>query len=824
MRGYVILALSTVILGTGVAYGENGFDMIRFIQYLDENTALEEVKKGNIDMYYWSIPSDRISDPESREGLKVYESTGGSFSILLNPAEADVFNPFSIKDIRFAVNYLLDRNLVVNELMDGYGAPMYAYYGQFDPEYISVIEDIESFNFRYNPEQARSMINTAMTAAGGVIEDGVWVVNGEPVEITAFIRSDDPTRKSLGELLAIELEEAGFVVYRDYGDLNKAFNVVYGSDPADMRWNLYTEGWGRTGFVRYDSTGLSQMYAPWYSNMPGFDNPAFWNYEHPRLDNVTQAIYTAEFESAEERVSLIKEALSHGADESVRIFLASTIDLYVVNEGVEGVINDFGAGIPSRFTPINARTEDGKLDVGVKQIYQGSWNPVGGLTDVYSKQIWLVLSDPSLFRHPYSGETIPVIADWDISTAGPRDALQVPPDAILWDPAEQTWYEVGDGAEATSAVTFHYTFGNWHHGIPMSMDDILYAVYFATEWGTREGESSRTFDPEYTPTAEQFANMLKGVRVIDSDTIEVYVDYWHFDEGEIAAWASLGIDMPWEVYYAMELAVIDGKTAFSRSAATSAEASWLSVIVPNDVEILQEYITRLAQSGAVPDALEGTSADADSRYHATEQWIVDTGHVAISNGPYVLEGYSPEARTITVTRNQDDAYPFAPDRWSVFENVSTPQITSIDIPDTVSGQFDIRLTVQDATSAKYFVTDSSGNMAISEEVSLSDGENTISIDSSNIDAGAASFKIFALSEDVMRPDLYSGEFFVIGMSQPDQVIEESEAPQDTEMPLVEVAEPDQVIEEGQMLSWAIIPAILGIIGIIAAVVYKKRKK
>ena len=52
-------------------------DEIKFIQYLDENTALEEVKNGNLDMYYYRISSDRLEDSESRDRLKVYESTGG---------------------------------------------------------------------------------------------------------------------------------------------------------------------------------------------------------------------------------------------------------------------------------------------------------------------------------------------------------------------------------------------------------------------------------------------------------------------------------------------------------------------------------------------------------------------------------------------------------------------------------------------------------------------------------------------------------------------------------------------------------------------------
>ena len=58
-------------------------DEIKFIQYLDENTALEEVRNGNLDMYYYRISSDRLEDSDSKQGLNVYESTGGYYSICL---------------------------------------------------------------------------------------------------------------------------------------------------------------------------------------------------------------------------------------------------------------------------------------------------------------------------------------------------------------------------------------------------------------------------------------------------------------------------------------------------------------------------------------------------------------------------------------------------------------------------------------------------------------------------------------------------------------------------------------------------------------------
>ncbi|NNL59184.1 MAG: ABC transporter substrate-binding protein, partial [Nitrosopumilus sp.] len=361
-----MLALSIVFLMHNESFGEKNtfFDSVKFIQYLDENTALEEVRNGNLDLYYYRISSDRLENIQNREGLQVFDSTGGSYSILVNPAESEEFNPFSIKEIRFALNYLVDRKLIVNELMGGYGSPIISYYGPSDPEYLTVIEKLEEFNFKYNPSLAEQIISKKLLDTGAVKKDGKWKIKEKPIEITIFIRSDDPVRKSIGEILAAELQNIGFTVKKDFGDLNKAFVIVYGSNPSDLKWSLYTEGWNRSAFARYDSVGLGQMYSPWFSNMPGFNDPSYWNYKNEKIDGLTQKIYTGDFDSQEQRTKLIRDSVVEGVNESVRVFLASKIDQYVTNEKISGVVNDFGAGVPSRFTPINARGDSNELVIG----------------------------------------------------------------------------------------------------------------------------------------------------------------------------------------------------------------------------------------------------------------------------------------------------------------------------------------------------------------------------------------------------------------------------------------------------------------------------
>ncbi|MFL6371705.1 MAG: ABC transporter substrate-binding protein, partial [Nitrososphaera sp.] len=132
-------------------------DQARFILRTDENLALEDIKSGSLDTYFYAIPNEAANDARNDPRLKVYDKTAGSLGFLLNPAPADdpgILNPFQFKEIRYALNYLIDREFVVNEILKGYGSPLIDPFGIYSPEYLNIIDTVESFGFRYNPAYA----------------------------------------------------------------------------------------------------------------------------------------------------------------------------------------------------------------------------------------------------------------------------------------------------------------------------------------------------------------------------------------------------------------------------------------------------------------------------------------------------------------------------------------------------------------------------------------------------------------------------------------------------------------------------------------------
>ena len=219
----------------------------------------------------------------------------------------------------------------------------------------------------------------------------------------------------------------------------------------------------------------------------------------------------------------------------------------------------------------------------------------------------------------------------------------------------------------------------------------------------------------------------------------------------------------------MEKAVIDGKVSFSRSGATSKNVNWLSLIIPNDANLIKDYLQEFKDTNYIPDSLKENNQNVEyfqGRYDSSIKWIDANNHAVISNGPFYLESYAPESRTITVSAFDDDSYPFKVGKWSEFEKTEFPTIKKIDVKKIIQRgeKLEITLETDHSDSVLYFLTNSEGNVISSETVKLDENSIiTISIPSEttkDLGVGANNIKIFAISNSVLKPDFYELNFIV----------------------------------------------------------------
>jgi peptide/nickel transport system substrate-binding protein len=765
-------------------------DSVRFIHYLDENVAIEEIKSGNLDTYFFRIPLDLVTDIKNDVSITLFNKIGGSFGILLNPSPSsnnDTINPFEFRDIRFAINFLINRNFISNEVLHGYGIPMYDPFGLFSPDYPVVMDTVESFGFHYDADYALKQIKKTLLAQGAKLKDEKWYFKDKPIKLKVLIRSDDLQRKVLGELVSSELDQLGFTIIKDYSDLNKAVTLTQGSDPQKFLWHVYTEAFaGSTSFIKYNDAVLAQMYAPWYANMPGNQNPGFWQYRNSTLDKITQKLAFSNFTSENERNNLLNEATRMGIEESVRIFLVKNIDPYAVSSSVTGLVNDFGAGITSKYSLLNTKSErDHSLKVGVKQIYQGAWNNIGGFSDAYSINIYSNIADSATLRHPFTGEVISMRNQiLNSTTNGPDERIQIHPDTIIWNSA-LGWIPVEKNSTSLSKVTYKILYSNWHNGIPMDKSDLLYSLYFMYEWGTNSGDGDLTIDPEYTSRVELGLPYFKGVRFISEngdDIVESYLDQWHYDDKEIAASAGVWAQEPWEITAASERLVLSNDLSFSKSQSTTKNAEWLSLIIPEHANLIKQELLKMKNENFIPSPLKGIVSleEAKDRYEASIDWIEKHNHALISNGAFYLDRYNPSGRIIDIKIFNDSSYPFERDYWSNFVNPKSIQVASLNFSKFIKiGEekiFEFQILVDNipltttnssSVTAEFFLTDYNGNIiSQGKAVPIHNKVGYFKIalpieETDKIPLGPVTLKVYATIQDSLRPFISTNTFLAI---------------------------------------------------------------
>ncbi len=764
-------------------------ESVRFIHYLDENVAIEEIKSGNLDTYFFRIPLDLVSDIKTDMSINLFDKIGGSFGILFNPASSsnnDTMNPFEFRDIRFAINFLINRNFISNEVLHGYGIPMYDPFGLFSPDYPVVMDTVESFGFHYDPDYASKQIKKTLLAHGAKLKDDRWYFKDKPIKLKVLIRSDDLQRKVLGELVSSELEQLGFTIIKDYSDLNKAVTLTQGSDPQKFLWHVYTEAFaGSTSFIKYNDAIVAQMYAPWYANMPGNQNPGFWQYHNSTLDKITQKLVFSNFSSENERNNLLNEATRMGIEESVRIFLVKNIDPYAVSSSITGLVNDFGAGITSKYSLLNAKSERGDpLKVGVKQIYQGAWNNIGGFSDAYSINIYSNIVDSPTLRHPFTGEVISMRNQILNSTSnGPDERIPIHPDTIIWN-SKLGWVPVEKNSTSLTKVTYKILYSDWHNGIPMDKSDLLYSLYFMYEWGTNSGASDHTVDPEYTSRVELGLPYFKGIRFIPEheDIVESYLDQWHYDNKEIAASAGVWAQEPWEITAASERLVLSDDLSFSKSQSTTKSAEWLSLIIPEHANLIKKELIKMKNENFIPTPLKNIVSlkEAKNRYEASINWIEKHNHALISNGAFYLDRYNPSGRIIDIKLFNDSSYPFERNYWSKFENPKSIQVRSVDFPKFIKigeekiFEFQILVdsvplttTTSSSITTEFFLTGYNGNIiSHGKALPIHNKLGYFQIylpkeETDKIPLGPVTLKLYASIDDSLRPFISTNTFLAI---------------------------------------------------------------
>ncbi len=651
-------------------------DKIAFKAFAVE-IAPAALESRQMDMYIFALKTAAAREMLNKPGVEIHRAPATSVAIVLNPAPAPSgeLNPFSIREVRFALQYLINREFVVSEIYQGLAVPMSTHVSPFDYDYLTIYDLVRRFNLHYDSELAKIMVDEAMKKAGAVKEGGVWTYKGKPVVLKFIIRVEDE-RRDIGDAFASELDKLGFRVERVYQQFGPAVQKVYGSDPKLFEWHLYTEGWSKGATQKYDYGTLSQMAAPWFGNMPGWQEVGYYQYENATLDTLSKRVFMGDFKDIQERNSLYRKATEIAVAESVRLWVGNMLNSYPADANLKGVTNDLATG-PRGLWTLREAYLSGKSELTVGSLWVWTertiWNPVGGFGDVYSIDIWQNINDPPLWTHPFTGLPISFRTTFKVETSGPSGKLNIPGDAFIWDASAGKWSSVKAGSQATSKVTFNYgkyLGSKWHNGQPITMADIIYSLYQTFDLTYNADKSKIEFAK--ATVSKPYLDTFKGFKITDENTLEVYVDYWHFIPDYIAQYAQpAGLSMPWEIIAAMDNLVFEKrKAAYSDTASEKFQVPWLSLVMEKDARLVRNVLAEFSRNNYLPKSVFTVNGrtlvdptEASKRYSADVAWFDEYNILVISNGPFMLTKFEPQSQYAELKAFRDPTYPFKPGDW-----------------------------------------------------------------------------------------------------------------------------------------------------------------
>ncbi len=731
----VVLSILLVLLMSVSVLADGGFyaDTIYFDVRMQEDIGIQDAIAGNTDIFLEGLSAPQVLSLSQAEldKLDIYSVPSGYTDFILNPIPnvapytltvdgKEYFNPFAIKDLRFALNFLVNRKYVVEEILGGAGMPMYTCVVPGQPGTYRYELNASKMGFSAEGDESRALeaIETAMNEAASLPEnkgklvkkDGKWMFNNEPVVIKFVIRVDDPSvRVPLGNYFTTQLEKTGLTVEKLMVDRYKANDLVYDNNPANYDWNMLTEAWGAGATRRFWDHIVGQMYAPWRNWMPGRTNAANWRYTNDEIDKLTQIAMYGDVLNEEEYWDATLKAQTLGLEEAVRIFVAVQHDYFLANKNAfeERFAYGLGDGL-NQWSLLTAKPKNKVMKVtqfsSQGSLFMQAWDPIGldGMTDTYSSRIADLLMDMGAFESPVDAMYTSLVAvPLEIETSVLRNAegeivgdIEVPANAVKWDAYKDEWVEVGPGTTAKGYGKFTLEYRDFHQGIPMSMIDYLYDDVFKEEWRIKEYEGDPWYEQEiddlYAPTAD----LDKGtIYDFENNIVYGWTDDYSPDPnrmiGKLApAWStnthspSLGVS--WEIAEALGRMVALGSnsgTVYSFSGSREG-AEPVDVLVERCVKDIKAELHKMIIEEWIPLGLEEyiTVEDAIARYQAALTFINKYGHAYISNGGYYLAKYDTDANYAELKAVRDEDYPMDSDSLMALFERTILDIETIETP------------------------------------------------------------------------------------------------------------------------------------------------
>ena len=228
------------------------------ILFMEEDAAFLAAQAGEVDVAYTSATySDQQVEGYSLAYYASVDNRGFNLPAVEETKDQEgrtVGNDFTADVlVRRATNIGVDRQEMIDHVLNGYGSPAYSVCDQL-PWYN------EASQVEYDPEEAAALLDQAGWTLG---EDGVREKDGQKAELHLLYATGDSVRQALAADFAGQMEELGISCTTEGVGWDTAYDRAL-ADPLLWGWGAHTPMELYNIYHTMEGTGTAQ-YSP-YSN------------------------------------------------------------------------------------------------------------------------------------------------------------------------------------------------------------------------------------------------------------------------------------------------------------------------------------------------------------------------------------------------------------------------------------------------------------------------------------------------------------------------------------------------------------------------------
>src|SRR6266508_1062547 len=211
LAGFVVLTAPSARAPPAGGYA----DTVTWFEQANQAQALLDLASGSMDLYTFPLRSAAdIASAKANSNLWTIDAGGTANNLFINPVAVNQTiapgfgNPFSHREVREAMNYIIDRDFISSQVVPGQ-FPMYTIENRLSPpEYgreALFFSELER-KYAFNPPLGYQIITTTLRADPDYSTPGdcppsstcKWLFKGNMLTLNFVIRTED-VRRDIGD-------------------------------------------------------------------------------------------------------------------------------------------------------------------------------------------------------------------------------------------------------------------------------------------------------------------------------------------------------------------------------------------------------------------------------------------------------------------------------------------------------------------------------------------------------------------------------------------------------------------------------------------------